>query len=1153
MSWWERGLAGLPVYKQVCASVRSGRVPVEVVGSAHIHKALLAAGLHESLDRRLVLLTSDEAEASRLAADVRAMGLRTLLLPARELSLRLMESASREYEQMRLGVFATMAEGKYDCVVACVDAAMQYTIPPQMLLSRTVELTAGARLPMDDLPTALTAAGYERCVQIEGAGQFAVRGGIVDVYPADSEAPIRVELWGDTVDTIAYFDLLSQRRTETVGSVAIPPAAEVMADTPAALAAKLESLAASQRGKMADVVRKNLQADIDRLRAGVYLGSLDRYLPLIYPPANLLTYAQGALILLSEPSKIKERVRTYHWQINQDVEAMLEEGTLCRGLTAYAPSWEMFAAELHERSTVLLDAFARTTGDFQPRTLVTVNARQLPIWSGRVELLVTDLQDLLSHRMACVVLAGEEKAARVLADDLRKAGLPAMFAKSPSEPLVGQVLVTTGGLSAGFELPEASLAVLTHGRAAQSTRRVRRPYKDKGMAIHNLSELQVGDYVVHAAHGIGIYRGVSQVEMQGVVKDYIELSYAKGDTLYVPVTQLDLVSKYIGTKDEVTVKLHRLGGQEWQKAKTRVRSAVKDIAKELIALYGKRMASPGYAFGPDEEWQYDFERHFVYEETDDQLRCVDEIKSDMERPVPMDRLLCGDVGFGKTEVALRAAFKCVSESKQCAILVPTTILAFQHYNTIVRRFEGFPVTVEMLSRFRTPKQQAEIIRRVKTGEIDILVGTHRMLSADMAFHDLGLFIVDEEQRFGVTQKERIKELTPNVDVLTLSATPIPRTLNMAMSGIRDMSVIEEAPQDRRPVQTYVLEHDNGILVDAIRRELRRDGQVYYLHNRIDNIETVAAAIKTRIPEARVTVAHGRMTEEQLSEIWRQVLEHEVDILVCTTIIETGVDIPNVNTLIIENADRYGLSQLHQLRGRVGRSSRRAYAYLTFTRGKALSDVAEKRLMAMREFTEFGAGFKIAMRDMEIRGAGNLLGAQQHGHMEAVGYDMYLKLLAEAVEEEKGGDAVVTVDCTVDLPISAHIPEEYIESNTHRLEIYRRIADVHTVEDSMDVYDELIDRFGEPPKAVQGLIDVALLRNMAAALGIREIKEQQGSLLLYTERLDMELGTRMNAALKGRVLISAAGKPYYAVKIDYSGGKDVLDTLREALEAGKEAL
>ena len=1152
MSIWEKALASLPEFRGVCEDLSARRTPVQLVGLSHIHKALFAAGWMQTTKRRSVMLVGDEAEAARMTEDLRALGVRAIQLPARELSLRQMESSSREYEQMRLGTLAAMTEGGYDCVVACADAAIQYTIPPDTLLERTIELVSGAPLPVEDLPAALTAAGYERCAQIEGPGQFAVRGGIVDVYPAACPYPIRLELWGDTIDTLGYFDLLTQRRTEPLEAVAVPPAAEIMYDDPVALAADIEALAAAQRGKNAPVVKENLMRDVDRLRGGAHPGSMDKYLPLIYPvKANLFTYMRDALLFVSEPARVRERVRTYLWQLEQDETALLEEGLLCRGLMEYAPSWDQVAAQLQQRPTVLLDAFSRGGIQLELKKMYALDARQLPVWSGRVELLVEDLRDLLSRKMACVVLAGsEEKAAATLAEDLQKAGIPAIYARSPEAPIRGQVLVLAGGLSAGLEIPAAHLAVLTHGRVAKPARRIRRR-KEKGMEIHSLSELQIGDYVVHTAHGIGVYQGVHQINVQGVVKDYIKLEYAKGDTLYVPVTQLDLVSKYIGNKEDATVKVHRLGGQEWQKAKTRVRTAVKDIAKQLVALYGKRMASPGYAFGPDEEWQYDFERHFPYEETEDQLRCVEEIKNDMERAVPMDRLLCGDVGFGKTEVALRAAFKCVSQSKQCAVLVPTTILAFQHYNTILKRFEGFPVTVEMLSRFRTPKQQAEIVRRVKSGEVDIVVGTHRLLSQDVAFHDLGLFIVDEEQRFGVAQKERIKEMTPNVDVLTLSATPIPRTLNMAMSGIRDMSVIEEAPQDRRPVQTYVLEHDNGVIADAIRRELRRDGQVYYLHNRVDNIELVAAALHNRIPEARITVAHGKMNEEQLSEIWRQVLEHEVDILVCTTIIETGVDIPNVNTLIIENADRYGLSQLHQLRGRVGRSSRRAYAYLTFTRGKELSDIAQKRLETMRDFTEFGAGFKIAMRDMEIRGAGNLLGAQQHGHMEAVGYDMYLKLLADAVSEEKGQTAAQSVECLVDLPISAHIPDDYISDNAQRLEIYRRIADIRTVEDSMDVFDELIDRFGEPPTAVQGLVDVALLRNMAAAIGVREIKQQQDSLLLYCDKLDVELGGRLTAALPRRVMISAGAKPYYAVRIDRTGGKDALDTLREALEAVQE--
>ena len=1148
MKLMERGLSALPAFDPLCRHLRAGATAA-VTGLGHIHKVLLIQTLCAAADKRAVVLTADESEATRLSEDLQALGRQVLLLPARDLSLRQVESASREYEQQRLGVFSAMLGGDYDCVIACVDAAIQHTLPPELLSMRTIDVMAGKRLPVDDLAAALTAAGYQRCDQIEGAGQFAVRGGIYDLFPANSPTPIRLELWGDEVDTLSRFDLLTQRRTESLDALSIPPAAEISCDDPAELAEKIEALAASLRGKTAAIQRENLLADASKLRGGAALASLDKYIPLIYEhPATLFDYADGAALFVSEPTRVKERVRTARWQLEEDVKTLLEEGQLCRGLSEYALDWSGVTAEMERRGAILLDAFAHSGQDIRLSGLYNINARQLPVWSGNLELLCEDLRDMLSRGQACVVLAGaEEKTAQVLAEDLVKQGVPALYAPSPEAPLKGRVLVVRGGLSAGFEFPDAALSVITHGRTSARRQKRRVRPRSKGAEIHSLSELTPGDYVVHAAHGIGLYMGIHQLNVQGVTKDYIKLQYDKGDTLYVPVTQLDLVSKYIGTKDDVQVKLHRLGGQEWQKTKSRVRAAVKDIARELIALYAKRMAAPGYAFPPDGEWQYDFERHFEYEETDDQLRCIEEIKSDMERSVPMDRLLCGDVGFGKTEVALRAAFKCIAEGKQCVLLVPTTILAFQHYNTVVRRMEGFPVRVEMLSRFRTAKQQEDILKRTARGEIDMLIGTHRMLSKDVKLHDLGLFIIDEEQRFGVAQKERIKEMAPNVDVLTLSATPSPRTLNMALSGIRDMSVIEEAPQDRHPVQTYVLEHDNGILTDAMKRELRRDGQVYYLHNRVEDIERVAAGIQMRIPEARVAIAHGKMTEEQLSDIWRQVLEHDIDILVCTTIIETGVDIPNVNTLIIENADRFGLSQLHQLRGRVGRSSRRAFAYLTFVRGKVLSDVASKRLEAMREFTEFGAGFKIAMRDMEIRGAGNLLGAQQHGHMEAVGYDMYLRLLGEAVQEEKGErPAAADAECLIDLQVSAHIPESYIPANAQRLEIYRRIADIRTHEDSLDVYDELIDRFGEPPEAVQGLIDVALLRNMAAALGIYEVKQQQDTLLLCMRKLDMEVGSKMSAALKGRVMISAGAKPYFAVKM--KKGLTPLDTLREALEA-----
>lgn len=708
----------------------------------------------------------------------------------------------------------------------------------------------------------------------------------------------------------------------------------------------------------------------------------------------------------------------------------------------------------------------------------------------------------------------------------------------------GAVTVTTGTMTAGFRIADMKFALITHTKT-QTKQNKKRKVNSKN-AIHSLDELTVGDYIVHNVHGIGVFEGIQALEMNKVKKDYIKIAYAKGDALYVPVTQLDLVSKYIGPGDNANVKVNRLGGGEWKKTKAKVRESVKDMAKELIALYAKRMSTKGYAFSEDTDLQRDFELRFAYDETDDQLRCTEEIKRDMERSVPMERLLCGDVGFGKTEVALRAAFKCISEGKQCALLVPTTVLAMQHFNTARERMEAFPVNIEMLSRFVPANKQKEVLKGLESGSVDFLIGTHRIISKDIKFHDLGLLIVDEEQRFGVAQKEKLKQKFPRVDVLTLSATPIPRTLNMAMSGIRDMSVIEEAPADRYPVQTYVLEYDFDILTEAMERELERGGQCYYLHNNIETIDSVASRIKKALPDANVATAHGRMTQEQLSDIWAKVVNGEIDILVCTTIIETGVDVSNVNTLIIENADRLGLAQLHQIRGRVGRSSRRAFAYFTFTRGKELTEIAQKRLEAIREYTEFGSGFKIAMRDLEIRGAGSLLGSRQHGHMEAVGYDMYLKLLGEAVALEKGEITEDTEEqeCLIDLPIEAHIPENYIRSTPQRLSMYKRIAAVRTDADANDVLDELRDRFGNPPPSINGLLQISLLRNSASAAGIYEISQRNGSVLLYMAHPDVRYAVEMNKVMKGRVMLSASKKPYIAVK---PGQEDVLETVKNSID------
>ena len=744
------------------------------------------------------------------------------------------------------------------------------------------------------------------------------------------------------------------------------------------------------------------------------------------------------------------------------------------------------------------------------------------------------------------VLAGTPKAAANLASDLSKMGLPASYVKDLKAIQYRKVLVLAGTLSAGFEYPQIKFSLTTTGKAVTVT--AAPPKKRKGEEIKSLSDLTVGDYVVHVSHGIGIFDGIHKLDLHGIVKDYIKIKYAGADTLYVPVTQLDLVSKYIGPREDSKIKLNRLNSGEWQKTRARVKKAVDEMADELIALYAQRMKVKGYAFSPDTDYQRDFEAHFDYQETDDQLRCIAEIKADMEKETPMERLLCGDVGFGKTEVALRAAFKCVMDGKQCAILCPTTILAWQHYQTLIHRMGNFPVEIELLSRFRSPKEQKAVVKKLETGRADIVVGTHRLVSKDVKFKDLGLAIIDEEQRFGVAHKERFKQMLAGVDMLTLSATPIPRTLNMAMSGIRDMSVIEEPPQNRHPIQTYVLEYDEGVIMEALRRELHRSGQAYYIYNNIENIHSRAAQIKAAIPEARIGVAHGRMAEEELSKIWKQMIDQELDILVCTTLIETGVDVPNSNTLVIENADRLGLSQLYQLRGRVGRTNRTAYAFLMYRRNKMLKEVAEKRLHAIREFTELGSGVKIAMRDLEIRGAGNLLGAEQHGHMEAVGYDLYCKMLSAAVKEAKGLKMEEDFETSIDLALDAFIPPGYIPNESQKLDIYKRIAGIENGEEAEDMLEELLDRFGEPPKSVQNLLAVAELKALAHKAYITEIKQTGDTIrmTLYEKaRLQAEGIPALLKQYGNDLSFKLENNPYFLLKYRQprQGKTTVLDRVR----------
>ncbi|MDR0532003.1 MAG: transcription-repair coupling factor [Oscillospiraceae bacterium] len=1163
MSSFSALLQESPELHNILTDIRGHRLPMGVLGLSPVHKAHLIAALCENLPRRALVVLPDEMQAARLRDDLQAFGARAVLYPARDLALRPSESRSREYEHRRLAALDAMSQRRCDILVCSAEAAMQRTVPPEALEQRSFSLTPGDEISIETLTEKLLRAGYARAEQVEGPGQFARRGGILDIFPPQSELPARVEFWDASIDTVASFEPESQRRIEPLNELRVLQANEIVPESTEALLRLAESLIATIRGKGSVKIKQSLQGDIDLLREGMRPNSIDRYLPLIYPrAATVLDYLEpGGLLVFGESFNLKERAQACEKLWHEDFKGYLEEGTLCAGLENFSLRWHALLDEAQHRGVIYMDHLPRGSFDTPVRDLVSLTARQLTPWNGLLRLLLEDVDHLRDRRdFQCVIFAGTEKAAKTLADDLCAEGLPALYCPAPPAAFPkGIFAVLPGTLSAGAEYPLEKVTIITFGaKAAARNRRQEAAGKKHGgakNAFHSLTELRPGDYVVHKAHGVGIFEGVTGMNAGGAEKDYIQIRYNKGDMLYLPVTQLDQVTKYVGPRDHECVKLNRLGGAEWKKAKSRAAANVKDLAKELTALYAQRLKINGHAFSEDIDMQNDFERRFEFEETADQLRCVDEIKKDMERPYPMDRLLCGDVGFGKTEVALRAAFKCAAEGLQTAILVPTTILAYQHYQTIQRRFEGFPLEAAMLSRFVSPADSRKILARLKRGSLDIIVGTHRLLSKNIEFHQLGLIIVDEEQRFGVAQKERLKERYPHVDVLTLTATPIPRTLNMAMSEIRDMSVLEEAPQDRYPVQTYVLEHDMGVLAQAMHQELRRSGQVYYLHNRVESIDRRAAQIKELLPEATVAVAHGQMDEETLSDIWRRLLEGEVDILVCTTIIETGVDVPNVNTLIIEDADRMGLAQLHQIRGRVGRSARRASAYFTFHPGKELTEIAQHRLEAIREYTEFGSGFQIAMRDLELRGAGSLLGAQQHGHLEAIGYDLYMEMLAEAVAEEKALQEGVAAkvpaasmrDCKIDLPIDAHIPESYIASVNHRLGMYRRMAEIRTQEDAEDVIDELLDRFGEPPEPVLGLIDIALVRAAAAEKGIFEIGLGGERAALYIEALDMPLIQSMAQALPGRVKVSAgSGKPYIAIALRKS--ETLLQTLKRALLA-----
>jgi transcription-repair coupling factor (superfamily II helicase) len=1086
---------------------------VAISGLSRVHKAHFLNELAHfpKGSGSLLVLTENENEAMRLCEDIRTLGGDSVVYPAKDFNLISASTASSEYEHRRIAVLSNPPA----LIIATPEAACQTTFSQKELSERIISIEKDGEINTESLFARLVDGGYTRADMVEAISQFSVRGSVVDIWAVGAELPTRIDLWGDVVDSVSSFDVESQRRVEKLDKLFIAPSKE-------------------ERNDSKPVGKKRLNGSVSTLFDFVHQ------------------------IVICEQKACNVHVKAAYEQLKADIELALEAGERVGKLMISKAEYE---AELERKCRAELCTFS----GMRNRGGVAVNAVQVPPWNGDYSQLKADLRSYVKNGYAVIVFAGTGRSARSLALDLRDDGFKADFSESHGAVCHGHIYVVSGILSGGFDYPDVKcvcLTILGVGSAGSAvTGTAGEGYggapgkpgkKNKSQIIRAISDINVGDYVVHDNYGIGVFEGVTKLTNEGISKDYIKLRYAGKDALYVPVTQLDFIARYIGNTETANLKLSKLHTDTWFNTKTRVKKAVEELAQELIELYSRRMRSRGVAFSRDTPEQIEFESRFSYVETDDQLTCIEELKRDMQAEQPMDRLLCGDVGFGKTEVALRGAFKCVMDGYQCALLCPTTVLAWQHYQTAVARMNtagdntGHPaVNIELLSRFRTAKEKNEVLKKLESGVVDFVIGTHALVGKSVRFKNLGLVIIDEEQRFGVMQKEKLKQAfglgaedaaedgETGVDVLTLSATPIPRTLNMAMSGIRDMSVIESPPHDRMPVTTYVIEHEYGVISAAIHKELRRAGQVYYVHNRVETIVSAAARLHELVPEARIGIAHGRMDERELLDVWRKLLEREIDVLVCTTLIETGVDVPNVNTLIIENADHMGLAQLHQLRGRVGRTNRRAYAYFTFSRGKVLSEIAEKRLKAIREFTQFGAGFKIALRDLEIRGAGSVLGESQSGHLSSVGYETYVRMLEQAVEEVRGSDsgtagaaenyAGTGVQCTVDIKVDAFIPEGYISNQSQRIACYKKIAEIRDEDDAVDVTEELADRYGKIPAPVNGLVEAARIRNMAGALGISEIVQNREGLVFYWENPDMKRISRVSSDYAGRLALNLIGR------------------------------
>jgi len=1144
-------------FQNIIKGIESKKYPIGIYGSSESGRGYIIDGIFENIDKSMIIVTQSDMEAKNLYEDLILYTNEVYYFPVKETVFYSIDAISGDLRWERLKVINEILNKKKKIIVTSIDSfAAKYT-PHKLFLEYSMKLKEGSEANLKEISKTLVQSGYERVEMVEGKGQFSLRGGILDVFPTCSTYPYRVELFGDEIESIRTFNTESQRSIEKVKKLDIFPAKEIIISEETIkfgrdkLREEFDKIASSDKDNdRVEKLRKILNKNLESLEETSSFETIDSYLPYFTKETeSLFDYFKDYFFIVDNVQRCKGKLESTYLEFEENFASFSQRGDIFPGQGNLLVNKEGVLESFEDKNVVFFEAITKGTDWLTPYTVVDIVQVTLNSYQGQLDLLIDDILSKKTAGYKTLILSGTRARGERLVGTLRDRGIESIYKDDVDKIEYGEVVITFGNQLKGFEYPNYKTCVISDREVFGEAKRKLKNSKSKKKGISKIksfAELKPGDYVVHANHGIGVYKGIKQIDVGGHKRDYLDIVYDKGDKLYVPVDQLDLIQKYIGSEGKFP-KVNKLGSIEWQKAKAKARKSINEIAEDLVKLYAMRSTVKGHKFPKDTQWQKQFEDEFPFEETPDQLTSIEEIKQDMESDKPMDRLLCGDVGYGKTEVALRASFKAVMDGKQVAILVPTTILAEQHYKNIRNRFSDFPIKIDMVSRFRTAKQQKEILQTAKEGNLDILIGTHRLVSKDIQFKDLGLLVVDEEQRFGVKQKEKIKNIKKNVDVLTLSATPIPRTLHMSLSGVRDISVIETPPEERYPIQTYVVEQNDQLIRDAILREIGRGGQVYFVYNRVEDIERMAKFVQALVPESKVGIAHGQMAERQLEREMFDFMSQEYNVLICTTIIETGMDIQNVNTIIIYNSDKMGLSQLYQLRGRVGRSNRIAYAYLLYTKDKVLTEVAEKRLKALKDFTELGSGFKIAMRDLEIRGAGNMMGSSQHGHMASIGYDLYCRMLEDTVKLLKGDIEKEPIETTLDIKVDAFISESYIDDEIQKIEVYKKIAAIEGLDDYNDIKEELEDRYSKIPEPVYNLMDIAYIKSRAKSIFIEEVKETPKEIIFKFAQNESEYKKIFKTLMdkyKKSVVLKFGMNPYFAFKLKDIKKENKLEFLKE---------